>query len=92
MNGTLRATVAFSSMAALAGAAPPARDFSAYARPVPAHVMADLPFAMTAPLPPVFADRVFSIADYGAVPDGVTLNTKAFAAAIADCVKAGAGT
>ena len=54
MNGTLRATVAFSSMAALAGAAPPARDFSAYARPVPAHVMADLPFAMTAPLPPVF--------------------------------------
>jgi len=88
---TLRATVAFSSMAALAGAAPPPRDFSAYARPVPAHVVADLPFAMTAPVPPSFPDRAFSVAEYGAVPDGVTLNTKAFAAAIAACVKAGGG-
>ena len=91
MNGTLRLTVASTSMAAVVGAAPPPRDFSAYARPVPAHVMADLPFAMTAPVPPTFPDRVFSIADHGAVPDGITLNTRAFAAAIAACAKAGGG-
>jgi polygalacturonase len=53
--------------------------------------MADLPFAMKAPVPPTFPDRVFSIADHGAVPDGVTLNTRAFAAAIAACAKAGGG-
>ena len=91
MNGRTLLAVASASMPALAAAADPPRDFSAYARPVPAHVMADLPFAMTAPVPPVFPDRVFGVADYGAVPDGVTLNTKAFAAAIAACVKAGGG-
>jgi polygalacturonase len=40
---------------------------------------------------PIFPDRVISIGDHGAVPDGVTKNTAAFAAAIQTCAEAGGG-
>jgi polygalacturonase len=69
----------------------PAGAFSRYARPVPASFFADLPFSMAVPVPPSFPDRTFSIVDFGAVPDGITLNTRAFAAAIAACARAGGG-
>ncbi|MEH6408299.1 MAG: glycoside hydrolase family 28 protein [Leeuwenhoekiella sp.] len=40
---------------------------------------------------PTFPDAVFSILDYGAVSDGKTLNTEAFAKAIQACTDAGGG-
>ena len=49
------------------------------------------PFAMPRVKEPVFADKSFSITSYGAVSDGQTLNTQAFAQAIAACNKAGGG-
>jgi polygalacturonase len=49
------------------------------------------PFKMPAIPVPAFPDRSFSIADYGAVGDGQTLNTAAFAQAIAACARAGGG-
>lgn len=49
------------------------------------------PFAMPDVKPPVFADRAFSIPEYGAVPDGRTPCTEAIAKAIADCSAAGGG-
>jgi polygalacturonase len=49
-----------------------------------------LPFPAPAVSEPKFPDRIVSIVDYGAVPDGSTLNTKAFADAITACSKAGA--
>ncbi len=52
----------------------------------------DLPFTMPEVRAPRFADRVLSITDHGAVPDGRTLNTAAFAAAIEACAKSGGGT
>jgi polygalacturonase len=53
---------------------------------------ANLPFAMPEIAVPAFPDRNMSIRDFGAVPDGRTLNTGAFAAAIQACAKAGGGT
>ena len=50
-----------------------------------------LPFEMPPIKAPVFADRTFRITDYGAVADGQTLNTEAFAKAIAACADAGSG-
>jgi DNA sulfur modification protein DndE len=41
---------------------------------------------------PSFPDRRVTITEHGAIPDGVTLNTRAFAEAIEACVKAGGGT
>jgi len=41
---------------------------------------------------PRFPDRVVSIVAHGAVPDGYTLNTTAFADAIAECSRSGGGT
>lgn len=41
--------------------------------------------------PPVFANREFLVTQYGAVGDGVTLNTEAFKKAIEDCNKNGGG-
>lgn len=38
-----------------------------------------------------FLDRVCNVSDYGAVPDGKTLNTESFAKAISDCVETGGG-
>lgn len=40
---------------------------------------------------PVFQDKVFNITDFGAVNDGITLNTKAFNKAIDACFSAGGG-
>lgn len=53
--------------------------------------LTDLPFAMPTMEEPVFPKHRVNIVDYGAVADGRTLNTKAFADAIAVCVKAGGG-
>jgi hypothetical protein len=53
--------------------------------------MTDLPFTMAAPLCPTFPDRDFPIDKYGAVGDGHTSNTAAFARAIEACAKAGGG-
>lgn len=49
------------------------------------------PFAMPAVAIPVFAGKTFSIADFGAVADGKTLNTAAFEKAIQACTNAGGG-
>jgi polygalacturonase len=49
------------------------------------------PFPMPELTAPVFPNKTFSIADYGAVPDGKTKNTAAFAKAIAACHQAGGG-
>ena len=51
----------------------------------------DAPFAMPQLKRPVFADRTFSIADFGAVPGGQVKNTAAFAGAIEACHQAGGG-
>lgn len=56
-----------------------------------AHYLAAAPFPMPAMPEPAFPDRNFPITDYGAVGDGQTLNTAAFAQAIAACAQAGGG-
>jgi polygalacturonase len=61
------------------------------AEEVKAHC-ADLPFKMPEIKVPTFPDRRTSIVDYGAIGDGYTMNTRAFADAIQACVKAGGGT
>jgi polygalacturonase len=53
--------------------------------------IANLPFAMTAPKAPAVPDHSVSITEHGAVGDGHTMNTAAFAAAIEACAKAGGG-
>jgi polygalacturonase len=52
---------------------------------------AHCPFPMQTPILPTFPDKDFSIADFGAIPDGHTLNTEAFQKAIAACSAAGGG-
>jgi len=49
------------------------------------------PFPMPRLERPTFPDRAVSIRDHGAVPDGATKNTAAFAAAIKACAEAGGG-
>jgi len=49
------------------------------------------PFAMPELVAPVFSKSDFKITDYGAVADGTTKNTAAFAKAIAACNQAGGG-
>ena len=53
--------------------------------------LADVPFYMPVIQEPVFPDRTFDIRDYGAIGDGITVNTNAFASAIAVCADAGGG-
>lgn len=53
--------------------------------------VARAPFAMPAVAVPSFPDQRFSIADFGAVGDGRTLNTRAIERAITACAKAGGG-
>jgi len=55
-------------------------------------ILADLPFPMPAMEEPRFPELTVNIKEFGAVPDGRTMNTKAIADAIASCVKAGGGT
>ena len=52
----------------------------------------DLPFTMPKVTVPAFPDRVITVSQYGAIADGVTLNTQAFASAIEVCAKVGGGT
>lgn len=52
----------------------------------------NLPFPMPEMSEPQFPEHAVSIVEFGAVPDGHTLNTRAFADAIAACAKAGGGT
>jgi polygalacturonase len=53
--------------------------------------ISDFPFEMPAVKEPQFPKQTFNITDYGAVGDGHTKNTKAFADAVNACVKAGGG-
>ncbi|MBQ9591637.1 MAG: glycoside hydrolase family 28 protein [Paludibacteraceae bacterium] len=52
----------------------------------------NLPFASFSITVPTFADKSYDIRDFGAVPDGITVNTKAINDAIAQCSKNGGGT
>jgi len=56
-----------------------------------ADCVATAPFKMDVPAEPAIPDRAFNLADYGAVADGQTLNTGAFAKAIAAVDAAGGG-
>lgn len=56
-----------------------------------AYYYSQLPFKMAVVAEPSFPDKTFNIKDYGAVADGKTLNTKAFADAISACTNAGGG-
>jgi polygalacturonase len=49
------------------------------------------PFTMPAVTLPPFPDHNFKLTDYGALPDGKTLNTEAFEKAITACSAAGGG-
>ncbi len=53
--------------------------------------LSNLPFTMPELKEPVFSDKSFNIKDFGAVNDGRTLNTEAFAKAIKECSSAGGG-
>ncbi len=57
---------------------------------IPDEVYKDLPFKMEKLVQPKFANNAVNIKDFGATPDGLTLNTQAFAQAI-DAVAAKGG-
>jgi polygalacturonase len=61
------------------------------AQPVPKLYYTNLPFTMPEVQVASFPDQHVSIKDFGAVADGQTMNTKAFAEAIQACAKAGGG-
>jgi polygalacturonase len=52
----------------------------------------DLPFELPDIPEPAFPKQIFDIRDYGALPDGTTLNTNAFHQAVDDCHAQGGGT
>ena len=54
-------------------------------------IYSDLKFKMERVVEPIFPNYAASIKDYGAVPDGTTFNTKAFADAIDAVAKKGGG-
>ncbi len=54
--------------------------------------ISNLPFAMPNIDEPIFPNNIVNIKDFGAISDGRTLNTKAFAEAINACKKVGGGT
>jgi len=56
------------------------------------YLYTDLPFSMEQVVVPVFPDLKFSITDFGAVGDGVFLNTSAFGKAIDALSQKGGGT
>ncbi len=56
-----------------------------------AEYISQAPFKMQMVVLPKFADKIFLITDYGAVNDGKTLNTTAFAKAIDACNASGGG-
>lgn len=76
----LRTSLAILTAAGFSRIAPPAES----AEP-------KLPFPMTVPAAPRFPARTFDIRKFGATPGGEALNTKAIAAAIEACAKAGGG-
>jgi polygalacturonase len=61
------------------------------AQPVPKSYTTGLPFSMPEIQVANFPERTVSIVDHGAVGDGQTMNTKAFASAIQACAQAGGG-
>ncbi|MGA3068244.1 MAG: glycoside hydrolase family 28 protein [Tepidisphaeraceae bacterium] len=71
-----------------------AAAFTLLATITPASLRADTPATMPAPTiaPPSIPNKTFSIADYGAVGDGTTLNTDAITKALTACSQAGGGT
>ncbi len=53
--------------------------------------LTNAPFKMKEVIVPEFQNKVFPVRDYGAINDGHTINTVAFAKAIAACAAAGGG-
>lgn len=51
----------------------------------------EAPFAMSLPAEPELPQGTYVVTDFGAIGDGQTLNTAAFARAIAACTRAGGG-
>jgi polygalacturonase len=82
---------ALMALAAASLPAGPARQKVELSEEVEAYVRS-LPFAMPAIRLPRIPDRTVSVLEHGAVADGQTLNTRAFADAIRACASAGGGT
>jgi polygalacturonase len=57
-----------------------------------AHFYKDIPFDMPLLHRPTFPDHIANLINYGGIPDGITLNTKAFEDAFADLNGKGGGT